>query len=134
MTEELITPENLSTSLLKEVFDQAFMEAVLDNEGHLKVVDRVKAHIRPREDRIYVFAVFGFKPETPPARRLEFVNRVNQEYIIVRATSNDNHLLLFDHDIPVAGGITKKALVLRVKRFCSIPQAAIQEFGMDIVE
>lgn len=134
MTEELITPENLSTSLLKEVFDQAFMEAVLDNEGHLKVVDRVKTHIRPREDRIYVFAVFGFKPGTPMERRLEFVNRVNQEYIIVRATSNDNNLLLFDHDIPVAGGITKKALVLRVKRFCSIPQSAIQEFGMDIVE
>lgn len=134
MTEELITPETLSTSLLKEVFDQAFMETVIDPDGHLKVIDRIKAHIRPREDRIYVFAVFGFRPETPTERRLEFVNRVNQEYIIVRATSNDNNLLLFDHDIPVAGGISKKAVVLRVQRFCSIPHAAIGEFGMDLVE
>ena len=134
MTEELITPENLSTPMLKALFDSAFMETHLDQEGNLKVKDRVNLHIRPREDRIRIYAIFGFKPTAPLERRLEFVNRVNQEFIIARATAVDGDILAFDYDIPVAGGITKKAVILLVKRFMNIPHAAVLEYGMDIVE
>lgn len=134
MNDEIITPENLSPQSLKAVFDSAYMDTTLDAEGNLKIKDRVTLHVRPREDRIRIFALFGFKPSASQHQRLEFVNKVNMEYIIVRATTGDNDTLFFDYDIPVAGGITKKAIVLLVKRFCSIPHAAVQEHGINIVE
>ncbi len=119
---------------LKALFDAAFMETQPDKGGNLRVKERLSLHVRPREDRIRIFTVFGFKPATPMERRLEFVNRINKEFVIIRATAGDNDLLFFDYDIPVAGGITKKAVILLVKRFTGIPHAAIQEFGLDIVE
>jgi hypothetical protein len=59
---------------------------------------------------------------------------VNKEYAIVRATVGQNDALRFTYDILVSGGITKKALVLAVKRFCEIPHSAVARLGEDIVE
>jgi hypothetical protein len=42
--------------------------------------------------------------------------------------------LLFDWEIPIAGGITKAAFVLAVKRFCDLPYPAIEEYGADLIE
>ncbi len=60
-------------------------------------------------------------------------NKINEEYILVCASA-EKDLLFFRYDIMVAGGITKKALVLLVKRFASIPQSAVAEHGQGIVK
>ena len=136
MTEELITPDNLSKELLKSILDAAFMDTSYDNEGDLKVKDRVTCFLFPnndRKDRAQLMAIFGFKPEASELQRLEAVNRINAEYVIVRAVVGKNATLRFTWDIPIAGGITKKAFVLAVKRFCSIPHDAVKDCANDVV-
>jgi len=136
MTDELITPENLSKEMLKSVLDSAFMETSYDSDGDLKVRDRVNCFVLPneeRKDRVQLLALFGFKPEATELQRLQGVNRINAEYIIVRAVVGKNDLLRFTWDIPIAGGITKKAFVLAVKRFCAIPHEAIADCANEIV-
>lgn len=56
------------------------------------------------------------------------------EYIVLRAAAGDNDVLRFKYDILVNGGITKKAFILAVKRFCSIPRSAVAKHGADLVE
>jgi len=79
--------------------------------------------------------MFGFKAQVNMQRRLECVNKINLEYIVVRASvGSTNNVLFFDHDIMITGGITKVALLATTKRFLSIPITAIAEHGPDLVE
>ena len=136
MTDELITTENLSKELLKATLDAAFMDACFDSDGDLKVKEGLNCLIFPneeRKDRVQLMAIFGFKPEASELLRLQAVNRINAKYIIVRAVVAKNDTLRFTWDIPIAGGITKKAFVLAVKRFCSIPHDAITDCATELV-
>ena len=137
MTQDLITPENLSKESLKSIFDEALMETSVDPEGDLHVSENLNCLVLPSDskDRIRLLAIFAFEPQVSQQKRLEFVNQVNSEFILIRASvGSQNDTLFFDHDILVQGGITKKALVLATKRFLSIPREAIQEFGKDLVK
>ena len=137
MTDELITTENLSKELLKSILDAAFMDTSFDSEGDLKVREGLNCFVLPnkeRKDRVHLMAIFGFKPETSEVARLQAANRINDEYIIVKAVVGKNDTLRFTWDIPIAGGITKRAFVLAVKRFCSIPQQSIADCANDITE
>lgn len=137
MTDELITSDNLSKELLKSVFDAAFMETSYDSDGDLKVKDRVNCFVLPnmeRKDRVRLVTIFSFKAGTSELQRLQAVNRINDEYIIVRAVVGENDALRFTWDIPIAGGITKKAFVLAFRRFCSIPHDAVVDCASDIVD
>jgi hypothetical protein len=140
MQEELITPENLSKELLKSVLDAAFMDTSYDHEGDLRVRERIACWVllNDAKDRISLLAQFGFKPESSQQQRLELANELNRQFIIIRAFVSANTNLRFQYDLMVSGGITKKAFVLLVKRFCGIPLGAIadveRELGIDAVE
>jgi hypothetical protein len=136
MSEELITPENLSKELLKSVLDAALMDAYFDQDGDLTVKEHVTCYVYPseRRDRIRFLAQFRFKPSAGRTERLECVNHINDEYIVVRASVGSNDRLRFTYDLPTGGGITPKALVLTLKRFCSIPHEAVREYGVELVE
>lgn len=135
MDQDLITPENVSKEMLKAIFDDALIETSFDSDGDLRVREDISCFVLPKNDRIRLLSVFGFKPNVSMQKRLEFVNRINSEYIIIRATvGSRNDTLFFDYDISIKGGITKKALVLATRRFLSIPRPAIQEYGSDLVE
>jgi len=137
MTDELITPENLSKELLKSTLDAALMDTSYDTDGDILVKDIITAWVLPnaeRKDRIKLLSIFGFQPGVSQLQRLECVNKINSEYIIVKAHVGQKDTLRFDYDIMVAGGITKKAFVLAVKRFCSIPRAAAAEHGAGLIK
>jgi len=132
--DDLITPENVTKELLKSVFDDAFMETSYDDDGDLRVKEDCSCFVMIRKDRIRLLSVWGFKSSVSEQQKLEFVNRVNSEYIIVRATAGTKNILFFDYDIPLAGGIPKRTLVLTTKRFLSIPRPAVREYGGDLVD
>ena len=135
MEQDMITPDNVTKEMLKTIFDAAFMETSFDSDGDLRVTEEISCFFLLREDRIRLHSVFGFKPHISQEQKLEFVNKINKEYIIVRASvGSSNDKLIFDYDIPLRGGIRKIALVQTVKRFLSIPRPAIKEFGDDLVE
>ena len=137
MPQDLLTPENLSKEVLKAIFEEALMETSFDKEGDLQVSENPHCLVLPSDskDRLRLLAIFTFEPQVSHAQRLEFVNQVNSEFILIRATVGaQNDTLFFDHDIMVQGGITKQSLVLATKRFLTIPGEAIQEFGKELVK
>gem|GEM_PF-724770 len=136
MTDDLITTENLSKELLKSVFDAAFMDASYDKDGDLLIQEKCRCFLFPDQEkrRIRLHTQFGFKPSSSELQRLECANLINKDYILVRAAVGRNNTLLFTYDVSLDGGVSKKALVLLVKRFCSIPHTAVSDYGADIIE
>jgi hypothetical protein len=132
---DLITPDVVSKEMLKAIYDQALLETSYDKDGDLRVKDGISCWVFPKNDRIRLLSMFGFKAQVNMQRRLECVNKINLEYIVVRASvGSTNNVLFFDHDIMITGGITKVALLATTKRFLSIPITAIAEHGPDLVE
>lgn len=134
MSAELITSENLSKELLKSVLDDAYMQASYDSDGDIVVTDGINCIVLPSKDksRVLLTCQFGFDPEASELLKLQAVNRINSEYVLVRAFVLEENHLRFSYDIPINGGITKKAFVLAVKRFCGIPRDAVKEHADDI--
>ena len=125
MSNELVTPENLSQELLTS----------FDDDGDLRVTDGgVRCFVMPKDGRIRLLSLFGSKAGECTSELLEFANRVNDEYIMVRVSIGSNGAIMFDYDILVKGGVTKQAIVLATKRFLSIPVPAIQEHGRHLVK
>ena len=138
MADELITPVNVSIDSLKAILDAAYMETSVDNQGTLRVADRINCCVDLYDEGIRLFAYFGpIKSGTSDLQRLAAVNEMNAQFLIVRAsivTEGVTAAMLFDWHIPTSGGITKKAFVLAVKRFCSIPRDALSEHASDLLQ
>jgi hypothetical protein len=133
MTPDLVTPENLNRDLLYAIFEAALMEVRLDTDGGIKVTDSISCFVVPRDDTIRLMTLFRFRPEVSHVTKLDFVNKVNDEYVVVRASVTKQGYLCFDYDVPVRGGITRRAIVEATRLFLRVPAPAIREHGENLV-
>jgi len=137
MSNDLITPDNVSKSVLQELLDDALMDVSIDQDGDLLVQEDVKCYIFLSEsnDRIRLLTMFGIADQADRLRCLECVNAINHEYILVKAYIASEKTLAFEYDIYLKGGVTRKYIALAVKRFCSIPRKAVaEEYAQGVVE
>jgi Putative bacterial sensory transduction regulator len=109
------------------------MDTSYDEDGDLSVNSDVNCWVLPHHSGIRLLTMFGFDPTVSHAERLECVNKINIDYMIVKAYEGENDTLRFAYDILVTGGITPKAFVLALQRFCSIPRSAVKEHADQIV-
>jgi hypothetical protein len=128
---EVISPKDINAPTLKKLYDDAYMDTTLDNDGDLRVEeDGLGCYVLPINDgnRVKLLTVWQARRGCSPAKRLEFANRVNDSIITVRVSVNDD-LIFFDYYIPVEGGITRKAIVLATKHFLAVQKLAVLECG-----
>ena len=135
MSDDLITPENVSNDLLMSVFEAAFMDASYDSDGDIMVKDKCRCWVFPDKQmrRVRLMVLFGFKSTAREMDKLTCVNKINSDYILVRATVQDTKLK-FTYDVSLEGGVNKRAFVMLVKRFCSIPHEAVNDYGKELVD
>lgn len=135
MSDDLLSAETLTQAVLKSVLDAAFMETIIDGDGDLLVREQINCYLLlgEKKDRITFLARFGFKPEATQQQRLEIVNNINKDFLMVRAVAAENDILRFTYDLIVPGEISRKTFVLTLKRFCSVPQIAVRERGLGLV-
>jgi hypothetical protein len=130
----MITPENISVELLNGVL-AAYMNTSFDEDGDLMVNGECQVYvtITPDKSAIRLMTIFRLNEESSLDARLAAVNKINNDYMIIKAHCTDNNKLIFTYYFMLAGGLTKNALVRGVKFFDSIPRAAIYEHAKDIV-
>ncbi|MCR9119405.1 MAG: YbjN domain-containing protein [bacterium] len=140
MYAQLVTPEmlvNFNHDVLRDAFETAGLRTEIDPQGDLLVEhEEVKCVVLPTEsgNRIQLVAFFGSKPGRPRSSQLEFCNRVNEDFTVVRACISENDEgLIFDYFIPVAGGVTTDCIVLAAKFFLSATYAAIEQHDTEDV-
>lgn len=134
MSEDLITSDNVSKELIKSCFYAAYIDVIIDKDGDIEMKDdKVFLRLAEKKDRIRIFCFFSFKEDSQPLARLQCANSINEEYLMVRAIVSEKQLI-FNYDLMLGGGITKKMLVMTAKRFASIPDSAVQDHGKGMVK
>jgi hypothetical protein len=130
----MITPEKISVELLNDVL-AAYMNTSFDEDGDLMVNGDCQVYVTiiPDKSSIRLMTIFRLNEESSLDAKLAAVNKINNDYIIIKAHCADNNKLIFTYYFMLAGGLTKNALVRGVKLFDSIPRAAIYEHAKDIV-
>jgi hypothetical protein len=130
----MITPEKISIELLNGVL-AAYMNTSFDEDGDLMVNGDCQVYVTiiPDKSSIRLMTIFRINEESSLDARLAAVNKINNDYMIIKAHCADNNKLIFTYYFMLAGGLTKNALVRGVKLFDSIPRAAIYEHAKDIV-
>ena len=136
MQQELITDGNISKELIKEILDSAYINNEIDFDGEVKIVEEIKvfARISEKQKVIKLYAGYGLKEDAPLEEKMKFVNKVNDDYIMVRAyVTESEDGVRFEYDMFYEGGLTKASFVFALKRFLRIVPAAAQEFGDDVI-
>ena len=125
MPDELIQPETLSKSALQELFEAAYLNVTIDDDGDLVVKERYRSWVLPDEEGrwIQLASFFAADPTASLADKLAFVNRVNAEVVVIRAYVTAHGGFAFDSFIPVEGGIPKRSVVLAVRQFHHVLEA-----------
>ena len=131
----MITAEKVTVDLLKDVL-AAYMDTSFDEDGDLIVKGECQVYITiiPDKSSIRLMTIFRLRDESSLDARLTAVNKINNDYMIVKAHCSDNNKLIFTYYFMLAGGLTKKALIRGVKLFDSIPIIAISDYAKDIVQ
>ena len=131
---EFVNPENVSIELIRDVFDAAMMEVTLDEE---KKFIRIKEDVVARctlsesKERVMLVAYYGIKEEAQRIDRLELANRINDQYVLIRASIDDDGDLQFDYCLVLKGGVSKKHIVQATRVFLMLVPKAVSECDED---
>jgi hypothetical protein len=134
MANELVTPENVSIEMIQEIYEAAMMDASLDEEKkQIRIKEEVvaKAFLSESKERLQLVAYYGIKEDAQRIDRLELVNRINENYVFIRAGIDDDGDLWFDYTILLKGGLTKKAIVQATRVFLMLVPRAVNECDED---
>jgi hypothetical protein len=129
MPDGLLLPGDVCSAVLLELFEQANMESWVDPDGVVVVRDCYSCYLRPDKDgrAIAVYASFEAAADAGMDDKLQFVNRVNHEIKLIRASALADGRLHFDYYIAVDGGITGSAVAQAVRRFLRCLEAALAQ-------
>jgi hypothetical protein len=135
VSDEFIYPEGISADALKALFEEAYMEVSVDSDGDLIVKDNYRCYLRPDQDGrlISIYAIFGCAEGALPEDKLTYINRVNDQVKLIRASVSSNGKFFFDYYLSVEGGISKRSIVLSVRRFFSCLGSALREDTGNVV-
>jgi hypothetical protein len=133
--DEFIYPEGISVDALKSAFEEALMEVSVDTDGDLIIKDNYRCYLRPDPDGrlISVYAIFGGNDSAAQADKLAYVNQVNDQVKLIRASVSGNGKFFFDYYLSVEGGVSKRCIVLAVRRFLSCLASALREDTANVV-
>ena len=134
MSAELVTPETVTIEMIRDIYEAAFMEATLDEEKkQIRIKEEVlaRAFLSESKERLQIVAYYGVKEDAQRIDRLELVNRINEQYVLIRAGIDDDGDLWFDYCVLLKGGITKKAIVQATRVFLMLVPKAVNECDED---
>ena len=136
MQQEMITANNISNEFLKKILDSAYIRNEIHSNGEIKIVEGIKAFARISESQksIKLIVGYGFKEDATLEEKMKFVNKINDEYIMIKAyVIGSESGSRFEYDMFYEGGLTKAAFVLVLRRFVRIVPHAVKEYGDGII-
>jgi hypothetical protein len=135
VSDEFIYPEGINSEVLKKVFEEFYMEVTEDTDGDLIVQDTHRCYLRPDPDGrlILIYAIFGASAGVAQADKLAYVNHVNDQVKLIRASVSANGKFYFDYYLSIEGGVSKRSIVMSVRRFFSCLRLAFKEDTGNVV-
>lgn len=130
------TIEQLSTDVLKTIFDAAFLDSTIDEDGDLCVEDGMKVwvHGMPEKDSFGYTAYFGISSSVERIKLLEACNSFNETYLGLKATATEgNEAIAFNYTVLMKGGgkIEAKEIVRLLRYFQDVVRNALGDDMFD---
>ena len=134
MSNELLTPDTITIEAVRDIFEAAYLDVDLDAEtNQLRIREELlaRAFLSEARERFQLVAYYGIKEDAQRVDRLELVNRINEQYFLIRAGIDDDGDLWFDYTVLVKGGVTPKALVQATRIFLMLVPRAVHDCDED---
>ncbi len=125
---DLVSEATVSRDMLKAMYDAAKVPAALDGGGNLTVtLPQLKVFVLPGKDSVRLMASYDFAPRATWQEKLDLANRINDEYIMVRALLPETRpgTLSVDYYVMLGAGISRASMVAITKRFGEVVVEAI---------
>lgn len=134
MTEEIVSSENLSLQLLMDLFKSAYFTFEhVEGNNFFRVREGsvgINVAIDEGSKRYINFAsLFVINKQKTHAQRVEYINRVNEKLIFIRAETMSNpsgeEFIGFDYFLWVEGGATRRNIISAFKEFTQAVRTAL---------
>jgi hypothetical protein len=135
VADEFIYPEEINADALKKVFEDNYMDVSIDTDGEVVVTEDWRCYLRPDPDGrlVLVYASFGSSTEASEEAKLDYVNRVNDQVKLIRASVTASGKFFFDYYFSIEGGVSRRSIVMAVRRFHKCLRLALDEDTANVV-
>ena len=106
----------------------------MDGGGNLVVtLPEVKVFVLPGKDSVRLMASYDFAPRATRQERLDLANRINDDYIMARASLPEARpgTLAVDYYVMLGAGMSRASLVAITRRFGEVVVEAIGVLDTD---
>jgi hypothetical protein len=115
---DVLPAEQISSEALRSLFESAMFDFTVDDDGDIVVRDGYTVLVTGGKNRfVRLMSIFSFKPDISSEAKFHFCNRINDELVAIRASAHGPDSLVVDWYLPTDGGITKKAVVMGLRKF-----------------
>lgn len=134
MPAELLGPENVTLEAVRDLYEAALLDVELDEENGFVVIDDeivARAKLSDSKERLQLIACYRVREDVPRIDRLELVNRINDQYVIVRAAMSEDDELWVDYAVVLKGGTTPKQIAHATRMFLKVAEMAVKDCDED---
>jgi hypothetical protein len=124
----LVAEDEISLQKIKTIFDAAIIKISLFKDDKLKIEDsgfKTIVKINSKKKLITYFSAWRMKKDVPEIKKLQFVNKLNDELIFVRFSMPRPTTLWCDYQFKYEGGITPFQIVNNYKLFARVTKGAV---------
>lgn len=118
--QRVVSSDELTPQLLKETFDNAYIEVLETKDTYIKVKDVFSVYLDIDKNKRYVAlnAVYNLSDKATPAKALELMNKLNGEVALIKTyyTPKTNTITYYYY-FWTEGGFTQKSLIGAFKLF-----------------
>lgn len=123
-----VPEKDVTLKKLKTIFTTAFFKAEFDEDGDLKLEDsgmKIFVKMDTEKKLITFFTAVPLKQSVTEIKKLQLVNRLNNDLIFVRFCMPRPNTLWCDYDLSYEGGITPFAIINTYRLFAKVVGGAI---------
>ena len=134
---EFVEEQDVSKDRIEALFKRAYFKVFRDDDDDLVIDDDLSVFILVQESvkRIRFLALIHANKEIDVSRKLEVVNRINDEYTFCRiyVPIEREDVLGADLELTFEGGIIPLHIISLFRKFMGSVVSGLREYGEDIV-
>ena len=132
---DTLEESQVSVPKLESIFKAAFMQCSIDKDGDLKIEDgglKVFVKVNPENKVVTFFSIWGLKPGND-AKKMTFINKLNNEYRLVRFCMPRPDKLWCDYQLLYEGGVIPYQIVNTCRLFIRVCKGIVTDDTDDLI-
>jgi len=128
----LIPEKDVSLARLQQVFEAAFVENDVDEDGDLLVRTengtKIFVTLDDRNKLVRFTSLYGLRADGDEAEKKELANNLNDNIVFVRFSLGGNSALICDYYLPYNGAVSPLHIVTATRLFNRILASSLGEY------